>query len=65
MKRALIIILTLAFAGTAFAGCAATDVVLKYSPGSLDAITAAFPELVTDNTDTDHYYYVTVDGERR
>jgi hypothetical protein len=44
------------------AGCAGADVVLKYSPGSLDAITSAFPDLVTDNTKTDHYYYLTVDG---
>lgn len=63
MKKAFIIVLTLVVVGTALAGCAATDVVLKYSPGSLDAITEAYPELVTDNTTTDHYFYVTVDNE--
>ncbi len=63
MKKALVIILTLAVAGTALAGCAATDVVLKYSPGSLDAITKAYPAIVTDNTEADHYFYVTVDNE--
>jgi len=63
MKKAFIIILTLAVAGAALAGCAATDVVLKYSPGSLDAITAAYPSLVTDNAAQDGYYSLTVDGE--
>ena len=43
-------------------GCAAADVVLKYSPGSLDALLKAFPSIVTDNTAKDHYYYLTVDG---
>jgi hypothetical protein len=63
MKKAFIILLTLATAGVFLVGCAATDVVLKYSPGALDAITAAYPSLVTDNTLTDHYFYVTVDDE--
>ncbi len=63
MKKVFIIIMTLVVAGTALAGCAATDVVLKYSPGSLDAITEKYPELVTDNTTADHYFYVTVDNE--
>ncbi|MEL7608244.1 MAG: hypothetical protein AAGU74_01915 [Bacillota bacterium] len=63
MKKALMVLLTLVIAGAALAGCAATDVVLKYSPGSLDAIAAAYPSLITDNTDTDHYYYITVDKE--
>jgi len=43
--------------------CAGTDVVLKYSPGSLGTIVKNFPELVTDNTLKDHYYYLTADGE--
>ena len=39
------------------------DVVLKYSPGSLDKITTAFPTLLTDNTLADHYFYLTSDNE--
>ena len=45
------------------AGCSAADVVLKYSPGSFTKIVAAYPDLVTDTTKTDHYYSITVDGE--
>jgi hypothetical protein len=63
MKKTLGIILTLGTAALLLAGCAATDVVLKYSPGSLDAIAAAYPSIVTDNTAEDHYYHVTADGE--
>ena len=44
-------------------GCAATDVVLKYSPDSFEKIVSSYPNLVTDNTKTDHFYYLTVDGE--
>lgn len=45
------------------AGCAGTDVVLKYAPESFAKIIEKHPELVTDNTEVDHYYYLTVDGE--
>jgi len=45
------------------AGCASADVVAKYSPGSFTKIVTAFPELVTDTTEEDHYYSVSVDGE--
>jgi len=44
-------------------GCSSTDVVLKYSPGSFEDIVTSDPDLVTDNTETDHYYVLTVDGE--
>lgn len=63
MRKAFIIILALAITGVFLAGCAATDVVLKYSPGSLDAITTAYPAIVTDNTMEDHYFYITADNE--
>ena len=62
MKKLSVIVASLTLATLLLAGCAGTDVVLKYSPGSLDAITTAYPNLVTDNTLTDHYYYLTVDG---
>ena len=54
-------IFTLAIA--MLAGCAEADVVLKYSPNSFGDIIEKDPKLVTDNTLTDHYYYLTVDGE--
>ena len=63
MKKAVIIIMTLVVIGAALAGCAAIDVVLKYSPGSLNAILTAYPELATDNTTANHYFYVTADNE--
>lgn len=63
MKKSFIIILSLITVGVFLTGCAATDVVLKYSPDSLDAIVDAYPAIVTDNTAIDHYYYVTVDSE--
>jgi hypothetical protein len=62
MRKAMIFVACLALSALLFAGCAGADVVLKYSPGSFDAITKAFPNLVTDKTSTDHYYYLTVDG---
>ncbi len=62
MKKASMILSSLVLATLLQAGCAAADVVLKYSPGSFESITKAFPNLVTDNTLTDHYYYLTVDG---
>ena len=62
MKKIITILVGLTLAGLLLAGCAQADVVLKYSPGSLDAITTAFPKLIKDNTLIDHYYYLTVDG---
>ena len=46
-------------------GCAGTDVVLKYSPASFESIVNQYPDLITDNTMTDHYYSLTVDGETK
>ncbi len=61
-KLSLVFIITLMTA-VILTACAGTDVVLKYSPGSFDTIVKTFPELVTDNTLKDHYYYLSVDGE--
>ena len=44
------------------AGCAETDVVAKYSPGSFETIVKADPELIKDNTLVDHYYDLSADG---
>ena len=62
MKKTSLILVSFALVALLLAGCAGADVVLKYSPGSFEAITKAFPNLVEDNTQTDHYYYFTVDG---
>jgi len=63
MKKIIIIALLTAIAAAAFAGCAQTDVVLKYSPDSFRAITGAFPGIVEDNSDG--YYAVSVDKETK
>ena len=65
MKKVIATIVMAAAAIAIFAGCSATDVVLKYSPGSLTAITKAFPAIVNDNTANDHYYYVSADNETK
>lgn len=61
-KQTKLCVAGLIIAALLFAGCSGADVVLKYSPASLDAITSAFPNIISDNTRTDHYYYLTVDG---
>ena len=63
MKKIFSIALALALVAIVLTGCAATDVILKYSPASLDQIVEKFPTLVTDSTETDHYFYLSVDGE--
>lgn len=63
MKKITTMLVTLALVTALLAGCAATDVILKYSPSSLDQIVEKFPAIVTDNTETDHYFYLSVDGE--
>ena len=63
MKKIFSIALALALVAIVLAGCASADVILKYSPSSLDKIVEKFPTLVTDNTETDHYFYLSVDGE--
>lgn len=63
MKKYIFILLTLILTGSLFVGCAGTDVVLKYSPGSFSSLVDVTPELIQDNTRTDHYYYLSADGE--
>jgi len=63
MRKVLLITLLFAFVATFLAGCSGADVVLKYSPGSFTRIVEKYPGLVTDNTQQDHYYDLTVDGE--
>lgn len=63
MKKLLTAAALFALTAAALAGCSGTDVVLKYSPGSFKNIVDRNPDLVTDNTRTDHYYDLTVDGE--
>lgn len=65
MKKIISIAALLALVLTILAGCSGTDVVLKYSPDSFKTIVEKYPRLVTDNTKTDHYYYLTVDGKTR
>ncbi len=63
MKKILSLALALALVAILLTGCAATDVILKYSPASLDTIVEKFPAIVTDSTKTDHYFNLSVDGE--
>ena len=63
MKKILPLALALALVAALLAGCAATDVILKYSPASLETILGKFPAIVTDSTQTDHYFTLSADGE--
>lgn len=63
MKKITVFVLALAVMGMILTGCAGTDVVLNYSRSSFETIAGKYPDLVTDNTKTDNYYVVTVDGE--
>lgn len=63
MKKTAIIVLTIILAGVFLAGCAAADVVLKYSADSLNAITKAFPKIAGEADMETHYAPLTVDGE--
>lgn len=63
MKKFVFIALSLTLTAALLAGCAATDVILKYSPSSLNTIVEKFPAIVTDNTLADHYFTLSVDGE--
>ena len=63
MKKIISTAVLISLVAVLFIGCATADVVLKYSPGSFDSIIKKYPDLVTDNTLTDHYFYFTVDGE--
>ena len=63
MKKLIPIMLALVLAAVLLTGCAATDVILNYSPSSMDKIVEKFPTLVTDNTKIDHYFTLSADGE--
>lgn len=63
MKKIITIALALALVAIILTGCASADVILKYSPASLDKIVETFPTILTDNTVSDHYYYLSIDGE--
>lgn len=63
MKKIIVLATSVLLIAAISVGCAAADVVLKYSPQSFDAITKAFPNLVTDKTESEHYYYLSVDGQ--
>jgi hypothetical protein len=63
MKKVIASLLMASFSLVILAGCAATDVVAKFSPDSFSDIINAYPEIVVDNTLTDHYYYLSVDKE--
>lgn len=64
MKKKYFAVPALLVAATVFlASCGSADVVLKYSPGSLNDILDKSPTLVTDNTLETHYYDLTVDGQ--
>lgn len=63
MKRRLTIVLLSALTAIILAGCAGTDVVLKYAPDSFQKIVDSDPSLITDTTATDHYYRLSADGE--
>ncbi len=60
MKKIALMIISLVLVTIMFVGCAETDVVLKFSPGSLSAITEKYQAIVSE---TDGAYKLTVDGE--
>lgn len=60
MRKTVLLTIGLVLVMILFAGCAQADVVLKYSPGSLDAITDKYQTLVSEK---DGVYKLTVDGE--
>lgn len=63
MKKLISPLVVLTLVAALLTGCAATDVILKYSPMSLDTIIEKSPSIVTDNTKSDHYFYLSADGE--
>lgn len=63
MKRIISTTAVLALSAVILAGCSSTDVVQKYSPDSFKTIADKYPNIITDNTLTDHYYYLTIDSE--
>jgi len=63
MKKIISAAALFVLAAGVLAGCSGADVVLKYSPGSFADIVEKYPDFLTDNTQTDHYFYFTVDGK--
>ncbi len=63
MKKIFSVTAVAVVASLVLAGCSGGDVVLKYSPDSFEKIVKEYPELVKDNTETDHYYYLSMDQE--
>jgi hypothetical protein len=63
MKKFFATSLALALAAFLLAGCAAVDVILQHSPSSLDKLVEKFPAIITDHTQNERYYSLTVDGE--
>ena len=60
MKKYIVTMISLVLVAVIFAGCAGADVVLKYSPDSLNAITEQYQAIVSEK---DGVYRLTVDGE--
>ena len=63
MKKHLALTIAFVVVAALLTGCASIDVILKHSPSSLDQITEKYPAILSDNTEVDHYYYLSVDGE--
>ena len=63
MKKIFSVALALALVAIVLTGCAAADVILKYSPSSLNKILEKYPALVTDSTQSDRSFSLSVDGE--
>ena len=63
MKKTFSVALALALVAIVLTGCAAADVILKYSPSSLNKILEKYPALVTDSTQSDRSFSLSVDGE--
>ncbi len=61
MKKLVAAVLSLALAAALFTGCAATDVVLKYSHSSFENIVKSFPGIVKE--DQNNNYIITADKE--
>lgn len=63
MKKFFATSLALALAAILLAGCAAVDVILRHSPSSLDKLVEKFPAIITNNTQNERYYSLSVDGK--
>jgi hypothetical protein len=65
MKKMPVLTFVPLLAISVLAGCAGTDVVLKYAPDSFQEITEEYPNLITNTTEENPYYILTVDGETK